>query len=116
MSTGSSPRIVIIGAGPTGLGAAHRLQELSYDDWVLLEADDRVGGLAKSYVDDNGFTWDIGGHVMFSHYEYYDRLVQHMLGDQVLDRESAGVDMDGEPLYRLPIPDEHPWVEAADSV
>lgn len=83
MSTGSSPRIVIIGAGPTGLGAAHRLQELSYDDWVLLEADDRVGGLAKSYVDDNGFTWDIGGHVMFSHYEYYDRLVQHMLGDQV---------------------------------
>ena len=75
MSTGSSPRIVIIGAGPTGLGAAHRLQELSYDDWVLLEADDRVGGLAKSYVDDDGFTWDIGGHVMFSHYEYYDRLI-----------------------------------------
>jgi len=83
VSTGSSPRIVIIGAGPTGLGAGYRLQELGYEDWVLLEADNRVGGLAKSFVDCNGFTWDIGGHVMFSHYEYYDLLLRRMLGDQV---------------------------------
>lgn len=83
MSTGSSPRVVVIGAGPTGLGAGYRLQELGYEDWVLLEADNRVGGLAKSFVDDNGFTWDIGGHVMFSHYEYYDQLLRRMLGDQV---------------------------------
>ena len=32
------PRIVVIGAGPTGLGAGYRLAELGYDDWVILEA------------------------------------------------------------------------------
>ncbi len=83
MSSPANPRIVIIGAGPTGLGAGYRLQELGYDNWVLLEESDRVGGLAKSYVDCAGFTWDIGGHVMFSHYEYHDELLRRMLGDQV---------------------------------
>src|SRR3712207_6031642 len=76
----SDPRIVIIGAGPTGLGAGYRLQELGYDDWSLLEANDYVGGLATSFTDEAGFTYDIGGHVMFSHYEYYDRLVEKLMG------------------------------------
>ena len=77
----SDARIVILGAGPTGLGAAYRLQELGYRDWEIYEADDHVGGLASSYVDEAGFTWDLGGHVMFSHYEYFDRLVDRMLGE-----------------------------------
>ena len=85
-----SPRIVIIGAGPTGLGAGYRLNELGYDDWVILEADDAVGGLARSYTDDAGFTYDVGGHVMFSHYPYYDRLVDKLMGDDFtqLEREA----------------------------
>src|SRR4051794_40036364 len=88
--TTSNPRIVIIGAGPTGLGAGYRLQELGYDDWVILEATDRVGGLATSFTDDAGFTYDIGGHVLFSHYEYYDRLVEELMGDEFteLQREA----------------------------
>jgi len=77
---GGNPRIVIIGAGPTGLGAGYRLQELGYDDWVILEAADYVGGLATSFTDDKGFTYDIGGHVMFSHYPYYDELVDKLMG------------------------------------
>jgi protoporphyrinogen oxidase len=76
----SEPRIVIIGAGPTGLGAGYRLQELGYDDWVILEGADYVGGLATSFTDDKGFTYDIGGHVMFSHYPYYDDLVDKLMG------------------------------------
>ena len=86
----NSPRIVIIGAGPTGLGAGYRLNELGYDDWVLLEASDRVGGLATSFVDDDGFTWDIGGHVLFSHYPYYDAMVERLMGDEysTLHREA----------------------------
>ena len=74
------PKIVIIGAGPTGLGAGYRLQELGYDDWVMLEANDYVGGLATSFTDEAGFTYDIGGHVMFSHYKYYDDLVDKLMG------------------------------------
>lgn len=77
----ASPRIVIIGAGPTGLGAGYRLQELGHDDWVILEASNRVGGLAGCFTDDAGFTYDIGGHVLFSHYPYYDQLVERLMGD-----------------------------------
>ena len=76
----ASPRIVIIGAGPTGLGAGYRLRELGHDDWVILEANDYVGGLATSFTDEAGFTYDIGGHVMFSHYQYYDELVEKLMG------------------------------------
>ncbi len=83
----SQPRIVIIGAGPTGLGAGYRLQELGYDDWVILEAADYVGGLATSFTDDKGFTYDIGGHVMFSHYAYYDDLVDKLMGGDYTELE-----------------------------
>jgi protoporphyrinogen oxidase len=88
--TSASPRIVIIGAGPTGLGAGYRLRELGYDNFLILEASDRVGGLASSETSSNGFIYDIGGHVLFSHYEYFDRLFDKLLGDefQLLLRES----------------------------
>ena len=74
--------ILVIGAGPTGLGAGHRLAELGHDDWRILEASGHVGGLATSFTDDAGFTYDVGGHVMFSHYPYYDALIDRILGDQ----------------------------------
>ncbi len=82
-----SKRIAIIGAGPAGLGAAYRLQELGYDDWVLYEKNNYVGGLAASFRDEHGFTWDIGGHVLFSRYEYFTRLVLSLLGDEYLEHE-----------------------------
>ena len=72
-------RIVILGAGPTGLGAAHRLGELGHERWEIVEAADHVGGLSASYRDSHGFIWDHGGHVMFSHYTYFDELVEKVL-------------------------------------
>lgn len=75
-----NPRIVIIGAGPTGLGAAHRLNEVGHTNWLLLEKGADAGGLAGSYKDDKGFTWDLGGHVQFSHYKYFDNLMDELLG------------------------------------
>jgi len=74
-------KIVILGAGPTGLGAAYRLQELGYRNWAIYERNPYIGGLAASFVDSAGFTYDIGGHVMFSHYKYFDTLVDKLLGD-----------------------------------
>ncbi|MGB0103115.1 MAG: FAD-dependent oxidoreductase [Candidatus Sulfotelmatobacter sp.] len=77
-----SKRIVIIGAGPTGLGAAYRLHELGHDNWMLYERADYVGGHSCSHVDPQGFVWDEGGHVIFSHFPYFDQLVDRMLGKQ----------------------------------
>lgn len=74
-------QVLIVGAGPTGLGAAYHLNQLGNDDWMLVEAEDVAGGLAASFVDQNGFTWDIGGHVQFSHYEYFDKAMNVFLGD-----------------------------------
>jgi len=79
-------KIVIIGAGPTGLGAAHRLHELGYQNWVLYEKSDGVGGHSCSHVDKQGFVWDEGGHVIFSHYKYFDDLIDKMLGQEVHER------------------------------
>jgi protoporphyrinogen oxidase len=67
--------IVIVGAGPTGLGSAHRLQQLGARDFVVVDRNDVAGGLASSRVDERGFTWDIGGHVQFSHYAEYDAVL-----------------------------------------
>lgn len=82
MDSKKSNRIIIIGAGPTGLGAAYRLEELGYDNWGIYERNDHVGGLAASFKDNAGFTWDIGGHVIFSHYEYFDRIIEEALGTE----------------------------------
>lgn len=86
----SSRRIVIVGAGPTGLGAAYRLKELGHEDFTVLEAREAPGGLASSERSANGFIYDIGGHVLFSHFRYFDELFDRMIGDeyQELLRES----------------------------
>lgn len=70
---------LILGAGPTGLGAATRLHDKGLD-WILLEKEGHFGGLATSFVDDQGFTWDLGGHVQFSHYDTFDRYMDEALG------------------------------------
>jgi protoporphyrinogen oxidase len=73
-------KILILGAGCTGLGAAYRLHELGHTDFLVLEGNAYPGGLAASFTDEKGFTWDIGGHVQFSHYDYFDRLMDQALG------------------------------------
>ena len=71
-------RIVIIGAGPTGLGAAYELQRLGFDDWALYEREDVVGGLARSFHDGHGFTWDVGVHVTHSHYDAFSDVLDNL--------------------------------------
>jgi protoporphyrinogen oxidase len=83
----SGPRIVIIGAGPTGIGAASRLVEHGHTDWLLVDAASTPGGLSQSVVDDAGFTWDLGGHVLFSHYRWFDRLMVKALGERWIEHE-----------------------------
>ncbi|PIP95234.1 MAG: amine oxidase [Bdellovibrio sp. CG12_big_fil_rev_8_21_14_0_65_39_13] len=81
-------RYAIIGCGPTGIGAAYRLKELGIHDFIILEKSSFYGGLATSFIDEQGFTWDIGGHVQFSHYPYFDKAMDIALGtDGWLDHQ-----------------------------
>ncbi|MGH9367733.1 MAG: protoporphyrinogen/coproporphyrinogen oxidase [Thermoanaerobaculia bacterium] len=82
---------VILGAGPTGLGAAYRLVERGETDFEIYERAGRVGGLATSFEDEKGYTWDVSGHILFSGYPYFNAFLEKMLGrDGVrrIDRES----------------------------
>ncbi len=80
-------RILIIGAGPCGLGAAYRLQELGFDNFAIYDRNSYVGGLATSFRDEKGFTWDLAVHVAHSHYEYVDRLMDALLPDGFFHHE-----------------------------
>jgi protoporphyrinogen oxidase len=62
-------RVVIIGAGPAGLTAAHELAEAGVTDITVLEASDTLGGIARS-VNYKGNRIDIGGHRFFSKSEW----------------------------------------------
>jgi len=73
--------LIIIGAGPTGLGAAWHWHRNSADKCLVLEASDRAGGLSASFTDDVGFTWDLGSHLQFSHYRYLDDVLASILDD-----------------------------------
>ncbi|MFN2388435.1 MAG: NAD(P)/FAD-dependent oxidoreductase [Actinomycetota bacterium] len=83
------PRVLIIGAGPCGLGCGHELDRLGHADWRLVERWDYVGGHASSHLDPAGFTWDEGGHVVFSHYGEFDRILEEVMGDDVYHHERS---------------------------
>lgn len=141
----------MLGAGPTGLGAATRLNQLDHNDWLLLDQvrltpeiarapprslkraanssartgfavaarlcigargpasraatfrsppahpllrsathpshcrrrpaqASEAGGLACTDVTPEGFLFDMGGHVIFSHYQYFDDLIDTAVG------------------------------------
>ena len=72
--------MLVVGAGPTGLGAATRLNQLGYKDWMLIDKFDEPGGLACTDITPEGFLYDMGGHVIFSHYQYFDELIDDAIG------------------------------------
>jgi protoporphyrinogen oxidase len=72
--------ILVIGAGPTGLGAASRLWQHKHPDWAMIDSSPEAGGLASTDVSTEGFLFDVGGHVIFSHYVYFDHLLNAACG------------------------------------
>ena len=54
-------------------------------DVVVLEAEDQVGGLAKT-VERDGYRFDLGGHRFFTKAKEVDELWHEVLGDEFLQR------------------------------
>jgi protoporphyrinogen oxidase len=71
--------VLVIGAGPTGLGAAKRLHQIDGPSWLIVDSNDTPGGLASTDVTPEGFLYDVGGHVIFSHYKYFDDVIDEAL-------------------------------------
>ena len=101
-------RIVIIGAGPTCLGAAQRLYELGIMrtdlQLIILEQESVPGGLATSQRDDQGFLWDMGDHVVFSHYNYFDQSLDNVVEEWNKHTRAAFAFMAGSDNERKFIP------------
>jgi protoporphyrinogen oxidase len=84
---GSAPRarpthVVVLGAGPAGLAAAHELAANRVDVTVL-EKNGYVGGLCRT-VHDNGYKFDLGGHRWFTKNEALDRWFHRLMAGHLV--------------------------------
>jgi protoporphyrinogen oxidase len=76
--------VLVLGAGPAGLTAAYRLAQRDVPV-IVLEAEDQVGGLAKT-VERDGYRFDLGGHRFFTKAREVEELWHEVLGDEFLRR------------------------------
>ena len=77
-------KVLIIGAGLTGLSTAFHLEKMGAIDYSVYEKREKVGGLCRSeYVTGRGFkgefTFDILGHLLHLKEEYTKGLVKKLL-------------------------------------
>jgi protoporphyrinogen oxidase len=89
-------RITIIGAGPCGLACGREFDRLGYSDWVIYERGLTAGGNAASVLDPAGFTWDLGGHVVFSHFGEFDRLLAEVMDGDISEHERSSYVLYGD--------------------
>ena len=75
---------VIIGGGPAGLTAGYLLAKYGLPV-VVLEAEDQVGGIAKTAVRD-GYRFDLGGHRFFTKVKEVDDLWHEIMEEEFLER------------------------------
>ena len=84
MTNENSQTTLVLGGGPAGLTAAYLLGRAGADA-IVLEAEDQVGGLAKT-VEVDGYRFDLGGHRFFTKSVEVDTLWHQVLGDEFLLR------------------------------
>jgi len=75
---------LVLGAGPAGLTAGYLLGKAGRPV-TILEAEDQVGGLAKT-VEIDGYRFDLGGHRFFTKVAEVDALWHEVLGEEFLLR------------------------------
>ena len=79
-----TPQTLVLGAGPAGLTAGYLLARRGAPVLVV-EAEEQVGGLAKT-VERDGYRFDLGGHRFFTKAPEVERLWHDVMGDEFLLR------------------------------
>jgi UDP-galactopyranose mutase len=89
--------IVIIGAGPAGLGASY----FATRNCTVIEAEADLGGLCRSF-EVGGCTFDLGGHAFFTRHQDILSLIEKTVPDGLYAQpRQAFVHCDGA-LLRYP--------------
>ena len=91
--------MLVLGGGPAGLTAAYALARRAAR--LVAEAEDQVGGLAKT-VERDGYRFDLGGHRFFTKSRRGRALWQEVLGDELLLRPAPVAHLLERALPRLP--------------
>jgi protoporphyrinogen oxidase len=78
---------LIIGAGPTGLSVAYLLKNKGIKDFIIVEKNNRTGGLSKSFKDELGFTWDLGGHVVHDKNKNFVSFTKTLLKENIIKQQ-----------------------------
>ncbi len=76
-------KIVIIGAGLTGLSTAYHLEKQGITSYEIYEKQTEIGGLTRS-VSEQGFTFDYTGHFLHSNNEYFSSFLSTLFGKNEL--------------------------------
>src|SRR3954452_22477882 len=76
--------VAVLGGGPAGLTAGYLLAKQGRPV-IVLEAEDQVGGLAKTEVRD-GYRFDLGGHRFFTKSKEVDDLWHEVMKEEFLKR------------------------------
>src|SRR5207248_3393620 len=72
-------KVVILGAGLTGLSTAYHLEKRGFFDYLLFEQEATPGGLCRSVVT-NGFTFDFTGHLLHASDAYFRSFLADTIG------------------------------------
>ena len=83
-------RVVIIGAGLTGISAAYHLEQQGFFDFTLFEKESEPGGLCRS-ISHDGFTFDYTGHLLHAADSYFYEFIKEIVGldaMNIIDRQS----------------------------
>ena len=72
-------KVVIIGAGLTGLSVAYHLEKNGFFDYQIFEKESEIGGLCRS-ISQDGFTFDFTGHFLHCNNSYFENFLEHVVG------------------------------------
>jgi len=74
------PDVLVLGAGPTGMGAAFELHKAG-KSLMIIEKNEEVGGLARTFQF-GAFRTDTGPHRFFSQNQYLYDFIEDLLGER----------------------------------